>query len=75
MYLLHDVYLCVTVSYIGAVTVLIMIPQTNGCSLPSDLKEFYLTNNGLTLTWKYLYNGEFGHACVQCCCIVDIHFG
>ncbi len=47
-----------------------MIPQTNGCSLPSDLKEFYLTNNGLTLTWKYMYNGEFGHACecVQCCC-------
>ncbi|XP_064387375.1 tubulin polyglutamylase complex subunit 2-like isoform X2 [Halichondria panicea] len=30
--------------------------ETNGCSLPSDLKEFYRTNNGLTLTWKYLYN-------------------
>ncbi|XP_064387378.1 tubulin polyglutamylase complex subunit 2-like isoform X5 [Halichondria panicea] len=33
--------------------------ETNGCSLPSDLKEFYRTNNGLTLTWKYLYNDRW----------------
>ncbi|XP_062516768.1 tubulin polyglutamylase complex subunit 2-like [Corticium candelabrum] len=27
--------------------------RQNGCSIPSDLKDFYLTNDGLQLTWSF----------------------
>lgn len=30
--------------------------RTTRCVLPEDLQSFYLTHNGLTLTWNYLYN-------------------
>ena len=31
--------------------------QTQGCVLPEDVKEFYLSNDGVRLKWNYQYNG------------------
>lgn len=30
--------------------------ESHHCQLPEDLGQFYLTNDGLTLHWNYLYN-------------------
>ena len=37
------------------------ILQSSGCHLPDDLKQFYLTNDGLTLQWCY---NDGGRLCV-----------
>lgn len=31
---------------------------TNGCELPKDLKNFYLSTNGFSFTWKYRFGPE-----------------
>ena len=32
--------------------------QRNTCMLPDDMKNFYLTTNGLLLTWKVYVDGR-----------------
>jgi len=33
--------------------------QRNTCMLPEDLKNFYLTTDGLLLTWKVSIDGDY----------------
>ena len=33
--------------------------QRNTCMLPDDLKNFFLTTNGLLLTWKVNVEGDY----------------
>lgn len=35
--------------------------QKNTCMLPDDLKNFYLTTNGLLLTWKVNVEGKLNY--------------
>ena len=36
----------------------VFLPQKNTCILPEDLRDFYLTTDGFTLTWSVKLDGR-----------------
>lgn len=36
----------------------VFLPQKNTCILPEDLRDFYLTADGFTLTWSVKLDGR-----------------
>lgn len=39
----------------------VFISQKNTCILPEDLRDFYLTTDGFTLTWSVKLDSRFPH--------------
>lgn len=39
----------------------LFFPQKNTCILPEDLRDFYLTTDGLTITWSVKLDGRCSH--------------